>query len=122
MDTVYPTSIFQTPAFELWLHGIKDPVSRIRIARRLERFASGSPGDIQHLDGSLFELREHFGAGWRLYCLRVSQSHWVFVHGGTKRSQKRDIELLRRNIADLAHSAANLIMNIGFEGFDDAQA
>ena len=121
MDTVYPNLILQTPGFELWLYRIKDPMTRIRIARRLERFAAGSQGDIQHLEGSLFELREHFGAGWRLYCLRITQSRWIFVHGGTKQSQKRDVEMLRRNIADLVSDAGFSSLSAGFEGSDNAR-
>lgn len=52
-----------TPAFEEWLAGIKDKITLIRLARRLDKAQSGNLGDIKSLGGGLFEMREHFGLG-----------------------------------------------------------
>jgi putative component of toxin-antitoxin plasmid stabilization module len=40
-----------TPAFEAWMAGIKDKVTRIRLARRLDKAQRGNLGDIKSLGG-----------------------------------------------------------------------
>ena len=49
-----------TPEFEAWIAGIKDKITRIRLARRLDKAQRGSLGDVKSLGGGLFEMREHF--------------------------------------------------------------
>lgn len=37
-------------------------------------------------------MREHFGAGWRLYYIRRGEVLIVMLGGGDKSTQQRDIE------------------------------
>ena len=46
------------PEFDKWLKGIKDRMTRLRLARRLDKAARGNLGDIKALGGSLYEMRE----------------------------------------------------------------
>ncbi len=56
----------QTPEFETWLKGLRDKVSRIRLARRLEKAQRGNLGDVKPVGDGVFEMREFFGPGWRM--------------------------------------------------------
>lgn len=40
---------------------------KIRLARRLERATRGLLGDVESVSGDVSEMREHVGAGWRMY-------------------------------------------------------
>ena len=40
---------------------------RAQIRKRLNRVRLGNFGDIDHIEGSIFELRIHAGAGYRIY-------------------------------------------------------
>ena len=81
-----------TPAFEAWIAGIKDNVTRIRLARRLDKAQRGNLGDVKSLGGGLFEMREHFGPGWRMYYLQREGVLIVMLGGGDKSSQTSDID------------------------------
>jgi putative addiction module killer protein len=81
-----------TPAFETWLAGLKDNTTRIRLARRLDKVQRGSLGDVKSVGNGLFEMREHFGSGWRMYYLQRGQTLIVMLGGGDKSSQAADIK------------------------------
>lgn len=44
-------TIKQTPDFAVWLSGIKDNLTRRRLARRLEKASLGNLGDVQPVGG-----------------------------------------------------------------------
>jgi putative addiction module killer protein len=60
-------SIKALPEFSSWLDGLKDGVTRIRLARRLDKAQRGNLGDVKPVGQGVYEMREHFGPGWRLY-------------------------------------------------------
>lgn len=80
-----------TPEFNAWLTGIKDKVTRIRLARRLDRVQQGNFGDVRQVGECVFEMREHFGPGWRMYYARHGQVVVVMLGGGDKSTQSADI-------------------------------
>jgi len=49
------------------LFGIRDAATRLRLARRLDKAARGLSGDVKSVGGRVFEMREDFGPGWRMY-------------------------------------------------------
>ncbi len=84
-------SIKQLPEFTQWLLGLKDGITRIRLARRLEKVQRGSLGDVKPVEGGVFEMREHFGSGWRMYYAQRGAVLVVMIGGGDKSSQAADI-------------------------------
>ena len=62
--------IKRTSEFDAWLSSIKDNVTRIRLARRLDRAQRGNLGDVKPVGKGIVEMREHFGAGWRMYFIQ----------------------------------------------------
>ncbi|MDE0089386.1 MAG: type II toxin-antitoxin system RelE/ParE family toxin [Candidatus Poribacteria bacterium] len=88
---VYQTSDGQEP-FNEWLTSIRDIETQARIRARLERLEDGNLGDYQSVGEGVFELRIHFGAGYRIYFGQVGNTIVLLLCGGDKSSQRRDIE------------------------------
>jgi putative addiction module killer protein len=84
-------SIKALPEFTSWLNSLKDGVTRIRLARRLDKAQRGNLGDVKALGEGVFEMREHFGPGWRLYFVQRGQTLIVMLAGGEKSTQSADI-------------------------------
>jgi putative addiction module killer protein len=84
-------TIKQLPEFSKWLSNIKDGMTRRRLARRLEKAQGGNLGDIKPVGDGVTEMREHFGAGWRMYFVQRGDVLIVMLGGGTKSTQEADI-------------------------------
>ncbi len=84
--------IKRTPEFDAWLSGIRDPVTRLRLARRIDKAQRGLLGDVAPVGEGVWEMREHFGSGWRMYYLQRGDVLVVMLGGGDKRGQQADIE------------------------------
>jgi len=55
-----------TETFAVWLNGHKDRMTRLRLARRLDKVQRGNLGDIKAVGNGLYEMREFFGPGLRI--------------------------------------------------------
>ena len=66
--------------------------TQTRIRRQLTRLEVGNFGDCQSVGGGVFELRIHFGPGYRIYFGEISNTVLLLLCGGDKSSQPRDIE------------------------------
>lgn len=101
MNTFHQTSVFSD-----WLSTIKDIKSRARIVVRIRAAELGNFGDCAPVGEGVFEMRLHFGPGYRLYFWQEGcQLYWLLA-GGDKGSQKRDIsraKKLRRVIEEMNH-------------------
>lgn len=84
-------TIKQLPEFAKWLSSIKDGMTRRRLARRLEKAQGGNLGDIRSIGEGVTEMREHFGAGWRMYFVQRGDVLIIMLGGGTKSTQEADI-------------------------------
>ena len=78
--------------FTQWLSSL-DSAAQARILARLDRTAKGNWGDFRSIGKGIFELRYHFGPGYRVYFGKVKKFTIVLLTGGTKASQKSDIKL-----------------------------
>lgn len=80
-----------TDEFDHWLNSIKDVKTRTRLAARLRKATLGNVGDIKGIGSGIFEMREHFGPGWRMSCLILDSFGIIMLCGGDKDTQQRDI-------------------------------
>ena len=57
-------------------------------------------GDCEPVGSGVLELREHLGAGWRVYFGRHGQTVVVLLAGGSKKTQPADIKAAKESWAD----------------------
>ena len=70
---------------------LRDGMTRRRLGRRLEKAQCGNLGDVKHVGDDVFEMREFFGPGWRMYYLQRGAVLIVMLGGGDKSTQQADI-------------------------------
>lgn len=87
--------------FTTWLGGLKDGMTYRRLARRLEKAQQGNLGDVKPVGEGVFEMREHFGPGWRMYYVQRGEVLIVMLGGGEKSTQAADIAKAVRLAATL---------------------
>lgn len=85
-------SIKPLPEFTTWLEGLADITVRSVVVAQLTRLERGLMGDVAPVGDGVSELRIHLGAGWRVYFTQRGTQLIVLLVGGSKRTQKRDIE------------------------------
>ena len=84
-------SIKRTDEFNAWLLGLKDGMTHRRLLARLRKASLGNLGDVKSVGSGLFEMREHFGPGWRMYYVQRGTVLIVMLGGGDKTTQVADI-------------------------------
>ena len=82
--------------FEDWLRSIRDTSAVARILTRIDRLRFGNFGDCKSVGAGVFELRIHFGPGFRVYFGLIGADLVLLLCGGDKSSQKKDIELSQK--------------------------
>ena len=93
--------VHQTAHFRRWLARLSDRTAKARLIRRIERLTAGHLGDHRSLGAGLFELREHFGPGYRIYYTYLAHRLVLLVAGGDKSSQAADVARARIVIDNL---------------------
>lgn len=102
----------QTDTFSDWLGNLKDIQARARIAVRIRSAELGNFGDCAPVGEAISEMRLHFGPGYRLYFWRQGNQVYWLLAGGSKSSQKHDIErakILRREVEEMSHGESEQI-------------
>lgn len=84
-------TVLETETFQHWVDGLRDIPTRIRLRRRLTKAMRGNLGDIKAVGDGVWEMREFFGPGWRMYYVQRGDVLIVMLGGGDKSSQERDI-------------------------------
>ena len=77
-------SVFETETFTHWVDGLRDGPTCIRLRRRLAKAMRGNLGDVKAVGDGVWEMREFFGLGWRLYY--VQRGVVLIVMGTPKNS------------------------------------
>ena len=85
-------TIKRLPEFDAWIDSLRDRQTRLRLLRRLEKAQRGLLGDVAPVGGGVYEMREFFGPGWRMYYTQLNEIMIVMLGGGDKSSQAADIE------------------------------
>ena len=70
---------------------MRDRPTRIRLRRRLGKAMRGNLGDVKTVGDGVWEMREFFGPGWRMYYVQRGNVLIVMLGGGDKSSQDEDI-------------------------------
>ena len=86
------TEIRKTEIFAKWLDGLSDVRARARILVRIERLATGNPGDVKPVGEGISELRIDYGPGYRVYYKKHGRQVVILLAGGDKRTQSKDIK------------------------------
>jgi putative addiction module killer protein len=80
---------------------------RVRILAQVKKLAfqdSGQNlGDIKPVGEGVFELRIHFGAGYRVYFIKQGAKVILLLCGGDKSTQKRDIISAKKRAKELGN-------------------
>ena len=93
--------VIQTEAFRRWINRLRDRIAANHIDARIRNVAVGGHfGDIAAVGGGLWEMRIHYGPGYRLYFIRRGAAVVVVLCGGDKDSQRRDIARARQLAAE----------------------
>ncbi|MFZ1766284.1 MAG: type II toxin-antitoxin system RelE/ParE family toxin [Candidatus Nitrotoga sp.] len=83
--------IKRTDEFNDWLSGIRDGITQRRLVKRLRKVTLGNLGDVTPVGDGVFEMREHFRPGWRMYYIQRGSVLIVMLGGGDKSTQTADI-------------------------------
>ena len=65
--------------------------ARKRLNKRLRKVQLGNLGDVESVGEGVYEMREHFGPGWRMYYVQRGGVFIVMLGGGEKTTQQTDI-------------------------------
>ncbi len=83
----YVCTIKQTEAFNDWMNR----QTRQRLLVRLRKASLGNMGDVNPVEAGVFEMREFFGPGRRVYYVQRESVLIVMLGGGDESSQQADI-------------------------------
>lgn len=84
--------IRKTTFFAKWIDSLQDIRDRARIQARIERLATGNPGDVKPVGEGVSEMRIDYGPGYRVYYIQHERSVIILLAGGDKSSQAKDIK------------------------------
>ena len=78
--------------YEEWVNSYRNRKTRAIIRERINRLHLGNFGDYKRLTTDLYELRIHYGPGYRVYLGVVDRVIVILLCGGSKKTQRRDIQ------------------------------
>jgi putative addiction module killer protein len=84
-------TLIKTAEFDAWLSRLTDKIGKARILARLNAAIDGNFGDWKAVSEGVSEMRIHAGPGYRVYYFRQASTVYVFLAGGDKSTQQRDI-------------------------------
>ena len=95
--------IRKTEHFARWLDDLRDLNARVRVQARIEWLAAGNPGDAEPVGEGVSDLRISYGPDYRVYFKRRGLELIIFLAGGDKTTQAKDIRAalrLARNLSE----------------------
>ena len=104
----YQTAEGRKP-FSEWLSGLPDARVRAKLLARINRASLGNFGDWRALKdtGGLYEMREHYGPGFRIYFKIVGKRLLLLLAGSSKRDQDTVIAKAKKYIEDYEQRRKN---------------
>lgn len=88
--------------FGAWFSRLKDKTGQAKLLARIRRASFGNFGDWKEIKGtkSLFEMREHYGPGYRIFYTIVGNKLIVLLAGSSKKDQKKAVVEAKKYLAD----------------------
>ena len=84
--------IKKTEYFSKWRNLIKDDYARAKIDLRIEQTKLGNFGDFKFVGDGIYEMRIHYGSGYRIYYTKEDDVVVLLLVGGDKSTLQKDIE------------------------------
>ena len=84
--------IKRTKVYNRWFNKLKDFRARSKINSRIYQIKNGNFGDFKSVSDGIFEMRIHYGPGYRIYYTRKDDEVIILLVGGDKSTQQKDIE------------------------------
>jgi putative addiction module killer protein len=88
--------IRKTDVFAKWFDGLKDIRARARVLVRIERLATGNPGNAAPVGEGVSELKIDYGPGYRIYYKQFGEQLVILLAGGNKNTQAKDVKIALR--------------------------
>ena len=85
-----------------WIRSLEDARIQGAVLARIARLEAGNFGDCRTVGHGVWELRIHFGPGYRVYFARIGRDALLLLGGGTKGSQARDIPVAQWRLEDFS--------------------
>lgn len=97
----YTTENGKVP-FQKWIDGIKDKTAKRKLYAKLDQASFGHFGDAKTIKGAkrIFEMREHYGAGYRIFYSIIENKIVLLLAGSIKKDQDRAIKQAKEYLAD----------------------
>lgn len=80
--------------FGAWLQSLGG-IEAAKVVVAVDRLAVGNFSNVKSVGAGVFEVRIHYGPGYRVYFGRDGERIIVLLGGGTKQRQQRDIDAAR---------------------------
>lgn len=77
--------------FSEWFEDLTTKTQDI-VLLRLTRIKSGNFGDCKNIAEKIYELRIHYGSGYRIYFTKEKKELVILLCAGDKSSQSKDIK------------------------------
>jgi putative addiction module killer protein len=91
-----------TDIFIKWYNNIKDVKTFRKIQARFDMIRDFEHfGDTKPIRNGIYELRFHIKSGIRIYYKRTDNKIILLLNGGTKGTQKKDIEKAKKILKEL---------------------
>jgi len=106
MKLVYEIEEYQTERgvspFGNWLIKLKDKRATVKIHTRIDWASLGNFGAWKDIKGAkgLFEMREHYGPGYRIFYSVIGNKVILLLVGSTKKNQNKAIAQAKEHLAD----------------------
>lgn len=113
MKQIYDIQIYENEKgespFQDWLSGLKDKKAKSKITARIRRIAVGNFGDAKPLAGAkgIYELREHYGQGFRVFYAKKGKAVILLLAGSTKKDQKKTITKAKEYLTEYERRKSN---------------
>jgi len=88
--------------FSDWILKLKDKLAQAKLHSRVDRASLGNFGDWKDIKGAkgIYEMREHYGPGYRIFYTITGKTVVLLLAGSTKRDQNKAIVKAKKYLAE----------------------